>query len=248
MLFRSIKLYYRKNGRFPAQLEDLYKPKTGNLRFLRQPYKDPMNKEDGAWRLIYVGPAGQLIGSLKPRTNLQLPVAGTPAGGATAGSGTAAGAGTTGAGANAGGTQGGTTGTGGAAGGTGTPTPGSGTPGQGGTPGDAQSGDSSALPPGNVDSPTVFGGRIIGIGSKIDRRSVIVFDKAKNYRLYEFIWDPAKDAGGSSQPGIVAPGGQPGVGPLGQPLPGQPGQPPGTGTNPNPNPNPNPGGNPPQQN
>ena len=244
---RAIKLYYRKNGRFPAQLEDLYKPKTGNLRFLRQPYKDPMNKEDGAWRLIYVGPAGQLIGSLKPRTNLQLPVAGTPTGGATAGSGTAAGAGTTGAGGNAGGTQGGTTGSGGAAGGTGTPAPGTGTPGQG-APGDAQSGDSSALPPGNVDSPTVFGGRIIGIGSKIDRRSVIIFEKAKNYRLYEFIWDPAKDTGGSSQPGIATPGGQPGVGPLGQPLPGQPGQPPGTGTNPNPNPNPNPGGNPPQQN
>lgn len=245
---RAIKLYYRKNGRFPAQLDDLYKPKQGSLRFLRQPYKDPMNKEDGSWRLIYVGPAGQLIGSLKPRTNLQLPVAGTPtapAGGAAAGSGTG-GAGTS---SNPAGAQGGATGTGGASGGTGTPTPGSGTPGQGGTPGgdqgQGQPGDGSGLPAGNVDSPTVFGGRIIGIGSKIDRRSVIFFDKAKNYRLYEFIWDPSKDTGGSSQPGIGTPGGQPGVGPLGQPLPGQPGQtPPGTG----PNPNPNPGGNPPQQN
>src|SRR5271169_6602194 len=80
---RGIKLYYRKLGRFPTSLEDLTKPKVGSLRFMRQAYKDPMNKEDGSWRFIYVGPAGQLIGSLKPpQQNLQLPSAagiGTPA-------------------------------------------------------------------------------------------------------------------------------------------------------------------------
>src|SRR5271170_5183948 len=68
---RAIKLYYRKNGRFPTSLDDLTKPKTGSLRYLRQARKDPMNKEDGSWRLIYVGPAGQLIGSLKPPQSLQ---------------------------------------------------------------------------------------------------------------------------------------------------------------------------------
>jgi len=52
---RGVKLYYRKMGRFPTSLDDLTKPKTGSLRFMRQAYKDPMNKEDGAWRLIYVG-------------------------------------------------------------------------------------------------------------------------------------------------------------------------------------------------
>src|SRR5882724_4281366 len=79
---RGVKLYYRKMGRFPTSLDDLIKPKVGSLRFMRQAYKDPMNKEDGTWRLIYVGPAGQLIGSLKPHDNLQLPQAGgtaTPA-------------------------------------------------------------------------------------------------------------------------------------------------------------------------
>src|SRR6266705_567955 len=79
---RGVKLYYRKMGRFPTSLDDLTKPKVGSLRFMRQAYKDPMNKEDGTWRLIYVGAAGQLIGSLKPRQNLQLPQAGgigTPA-------------------------------------------------------------------------------------------------------------------------------------------------------------------------
>src|SRR5205807_9401559 len=79
---RAIKLYYRKMGRFPTSLDDLTKPKIGSLRFLRQAYKDPMNTQDGSWRLIYVGPGGQLIGSLKPRPNLQfgrVPGMGTPA-------------------------------------------------------------------------------------------------------------------------------------------------------------------------
>src|SRR5712671_1385144 len=75
---RGVKLYYRKMGRFPTSLDDLTKPKVGSLRFMRQTYKDPMNKEGGEWRLIYVGAAGQLIGSLKPPQNLQLPQATAP--------------------------------------------------------------------------------------------------------------------------------------------------------------------------
>src|SRR5229473_4275514 len=76
---RGIKLFYRKNGRFPTSMDDLVKPKVGSLRFMRQAYKDPMNKEDGTWRMIYVGPAGQLIGSLKPpQQNLRIPQAGSP--------------------------------------------------------------------------------------------------------------------------------------------------------------------------
>ena len=40
-----------------------------------------MNKEDGSWRLIYVGPAGNLIGSLKPpQGGIQMPVPGGQAG------------------------------------------------------------------------------------------------------------------------------------------------------------------------
>ena len=224
---RAIKLYYRKTGRFPAELDDLYKPKIGSIRFLRQPYKDPMNKEDGSWRLIYVGPAGQLVGSLKPRSNLQLPAQGAPGGAVGAGPGTAAGTGSTPPGtptAAAGGTGAGQTGA--SASGTGTPTGGTAS-GQG----DASSATGDQLPPGNVDSPTVFGGKIIGVGSKIDRRSVIFYDKAKNYRLFEFIWDPSKDTGGANQPLLSGPG-----------RPGQPAQPGQAPANPNPNPTPNPGG------
>src|SRR6202163_138598 len=73
---RGVKLYFRKMGRFPTSIDDLTKPKTGSLRFMRQAYKDPMNGEDGSWRLISVGRAGQLIGSLKPPQTLQLPGSG----------------------------------------------------------------------------------------------------------------------------------------------------------------------------
>jgi hypothetical protein len=65
---RGIRLYYQKLHHFPTQLDDLYKPKTG-IRFMRQPYKDPMNTTDGTWRIIYVGPVGQIIGSLTQPTN-----------------------------------------------------------------------------------------------------------------------------------------------------------------------------------
>src|ERR1700738_4851376 len=78
---RGSKLYYRKTGRFPTPVDDLTKPILGSLRFMRQAYKDPMNKEDGKWRFIYVGPSGQLIGSLKPPQKFPLPrQPGTPAG------------------------------------------------------------------------------------------------------------------------------------------------------------------------
>src|ERR1700758_3618275 len=70
---RGIRLYvryYQTHGgttRFPTSMEDLTKNKVG-IRFMRQAYKDPVNKVDGSWRVIYVGPNGQLIGSLKNRT------------------------------------------------------------------------------------------------------------------------------------------------------------------------------------
>jgi hypothetical protein len=71
-----------------------------------------------------------------------------------------------------------------------------------------------------------MGGNIIGVGSKINKKSIMVYDKAKNYRLFEFIWDPSKDTFGMGQPGMqtgTGLGGQPVGQPIGQPI-GQPGQ------------------------
>lgn len=230
---RGIKLYYQKLGRFPNSMDDLVKPKIGNLRFMRQAYKDPMNKEDGTWRLIYVGPAGNLIGSLKaPQGGIQMPGAGGQAGAfgaasggigsqpgtsvSTSSAGTAPGApvaptGTAGAGTVAQGTDTTVTGT-----------------------------DTQAIPTG--DTPTIVGGNIIGVGSKVNKSSIIVYEKAHNYRLFEFIWDPSKDLGIAAAPAapVGAPGstGAPGQNPFGsQPNPlNPPPTPPTAAPNPTPNP------------
>src|SRR5215470_10187145 len=201
---RGIKMYYRKTGKFPTTLEDLTKPKIGNIRFMRQAYKDPMNAKDGEWRLIYVGPAGQLIGSLKPKRALQLTglggfqnmaapnLGGQPSFGQPLGQapnqimGNSRGIAPGGMPQSADTTEPGTT--------------------------DADSADSPANEALLASEPvTVMGGNIIGVGSKINQRSLVIYDKAKNYRQFEFIWDPSKD--------VMTVGSQPPAGstPLGQP-------------------------------
>ncbi|HMK28620.1 MAG TPA: hypothetical protein VK473_02980 [Terriglobales bacterium] len=49
---RAIKRYYKKFGRYPANLQAL--EDSNHLRFLRKRYKDPMT-EDGNWRLVRYG-------------------------------------------------------------------------------------------------------------------------------------------------------------------------------------------------
>jgi hypothetical protein len=114
-----------------------------------------------------------------------------------------------------------------------------------GTPVSADQGDpgSQAVP--TADTRTIIGGNIIGVGSKVNKSSIIIYDKAKNYLLYEFIWDPSKDGFGAGQPGM-----QTGTG-LGQPAGQNPfGQPPGqnpTNAPQNPQPPPQQPQNPPPQ-
>ena len=237
---RGVKLYYRKMGRFPTSLDDLTKPKVGSLRFMRQAYKDPMNKEDGTWRFIYVGAAGQLIGSLKPpQQNLQFPQAGgigTPASalnrpGAPTQQPSPNGPQGQQPGSQPGSQPGGTT-------------SGTNPPGTTGTPVSTDQSGSGSNPQQSLlsDTPTIIGGNIIGVGSKVNKSSIIVYEKAKNYRLFEFIWDPSKDNVGVGQPGMqtgTGLGQTPGQMPFGQ----QPGQNP---TNPPQNPQ-QPPQNPPQQ-
>jgi len=191
---RGIKLYQRKLGRFPTSLDDLTKPKVGTLRFMRKAYKDPMNKEDGSWRLIYVGPAGQLIGSLKPPQTINVTAAGGSALGTPAS--TLAGANQPQPGVSPGqapaGAQAGTTP--GAAGGQTPPN----------LSAEDQGESASNLAAGApADAPVIIGGNIIGVGSKVAERSVKVYEKAKNYRLFEFVWDPSKDALIVGQPGAL---------------------------------------------
>ena len=228
---RGVKLYYRKMGRFPTSIDDLTKPKIGSLRFMRQQYKDPMNKEDGSWRLIYVGPAGQLIGSLKPpQQGLQMPGAGGIGTPATAMGGLNAPSQPGGIGQQS---QGGLLPSGASSATNSNTTP----PGTTGTPVSADQGtpSSNGQGAGLGETPTIIGGNIIGVGSKIDKPSIIVYEKAKKYLLYEFIWDPSKDRLVTGQPGMQT--GQPIGQQIGQPIGQQPGQNPG---NPPQNPPPNP--------
>jgi hypothetical protein len=217
---RGIKLYYRKTGHFPTSVDDLTKPKLGSLRFMRQAYKDPMNKEDGSWRFIYVGPNGQLIGSLKPPQSFQIP--GVNGGVNGAQPGTPAGASaqqTVSFGASGFGqqppAQPGVQGQPGQPGQPGA-NPNGATAGQPGSAGQSTAGNTAsddaanAAPSGllSADSALV-GGNIIGVGSKINKRSVIVYDKAKNYRLFEFVWNPSKDMANALNQQIGAPGQNP---------------------------------------
>ena len=186
---RGVRLYYTKLHRFPTALDDLYKPKTG-IRFMRQAYKDPMNTADGSWRLIYVGPNGQLIGSLKDRSMTGNPLAavgasgfGTPMGqngNSTFGSSSSSAFGNSMA--------------------TSTPgsspqnaAPGAQTPANGENP-DGSNAMGSLQPVDLSSTSTIIGGNIIGVGSKINKKSIIWYDKAKNYRQFEFIWDPSLDS------------------------------------------------------
>jgi hypothetical protein len=274
---RGIRLYvryYQTHGgatRFPTSMEDLTKNKVG-IRFMRQAYKDPVNAVDGSWRMIYVGPNGQLIGSLKSRPLL---------GGATNSSFAAS---SSGFGSGLGGTQSqvgntstfgnssfgnssfgnGSTGNssfGNASfgnssfnngGNTNAANPQGPTAGQGTQPNDL-SPDTMSTPQAiaSTDGTTeVVGGNIIGVGSKVNKASIIWYDRAKNYRQFEFVWDPSKEPinGGAAAGVIGVPpagvqngqngifGNQGGTGGFGQQPPGGiTGNPnPGTGNNPPP--------------
>jgi hypothetical protein len=201
---RAIKLYYRKNGKFPNTIDDLTEPKQGSLRYLRQAYKDPMNKEDGSWRLIYVGPSGQLIGSTKPAQSIGFGAAGAAGGGQLGTPAGASGGGFSsifGANGNpAQGAQGSQLGgpTPGAAAGTtqtATGQPGTGQPGTDNGTGTGTDANTGLTPgaPAPVDTSNFVGGNIIGIGSKVKQPSMMIYEKAKNYYQFEFIWDPSKD-------------------------------------------------------
>jgi hypothetical protein len=198
---RAIRFFYKKNGRFPKTIDELTAHHTDQPNFLRKAYKDPMNKADGSWRLIYVLPNGQLQGSVM-HTQLQgaMPIAG-PLGGNLPG-------GTT------------TPPTGGAIGqptmgGTGTQQPPSTT--QPGTTGSGQSSSSTS------DS-TVFGGSIIGVASKIKTPSLRIYKLGSSYFEWEFIWDPTA-VGGGNAPMPGTPVGTPTGTPTGTQPPTTPGQP-----------------------
>lgn len=268
---RGIRMYYLKMRRFPTSLDDITKPKN-NIRFMRQAYKDPMNTVDGSWRLIYVGPNGQLIGSLNSQflglygTNNPNGLAPNAAqnssfGGSSTSFGTSFS--NTGFG-NGRSSSFGNSSSGNSAFGQTSTNPADAnqsagtTPATGSSDPNAQNGDTSD-PSGqpqslnsSTDSSNTIGGNIIGVASKVNKKSFLWYQKAKDYRHFEFIWDPTKDMGyGAASRGIGVPVQNPaGIGAPGTVVPG--GNPPGAGnpqSNPQQNTNPtsDPNSNPPLQ-
>lgn len=72
-IVRAIRIYYRRTGRYPQDLEALQKGLV-NIHFVRsEALVDPMNKDaDGKWRFIYTNPTGQIIGSVHYATMQQM--------------------------------------------------------------------------------------------------------------------------------------------------------------------------------
>ena len=216
---RAIKLYFRKYGKFPKAVEDLTEAKNG-IHFLRKKFKDPMNKADGAWRFIYVGPGGQLIGSvtrtsitgipqppaavaavtppssvppnLPPQRRLVRNPSGdqNPAPDEEGGSDTGTDTDTS---LN--------------------PLPAAPAPPKTGIAGGGISGDGK-----------VFGGSLIGVGSKVDKASIKFYKGYGKYKEWEFIWDPQAEAAAAAgvAPGAGIPSQTPGQ-QFGQPFGGPPG-------------------------
>jgi len=236
---RAIRLYFRKTGRYPQDLEALRKG-LPQLHFLRQAYKDPMNASDGAWRFIYVNAAGQIIGSTRYASLQQMALMENPSlmGQSQAfpqlGVSAASLANQTSAfGAQPG--QSATLGSAPSAPPDATQNPSSDPSGQSATDQSgagqgaaAQStqqpqspsafGGSGQLgnpilqqkPTGPVDGP-VLGAFLTGVASKVDSPSLKVLHGAKKYKEWEFIWNPLADQAAAAQQAVGAVA-QPGVG------------------------------------
>ncbi|HXQ26024.1 MAG TPA: hypothetical protein VN822_06425 [Candidatus Acidoferrales bacterium] len=223
----AIQRYFRKTGHYPQNLDDL-KNGLPELHFLRlAAYKDPMNKGDGSWRMIYVNASGQIICSTKYATlqqmalmdlnGGQMPTAqqgampGTPVSGVTSGTSDTTNQ-------NAQGSQPGatTSGQGLTGGATGNPSGGAQTPGASQSDTSSQPGNPAAQlqPTGPCDGP-VIGGFVTGVASSVDKPSIRVYKGGKKYIEWEFIWNPIEDQARAVQQGLS---------PL-APQPGQPGQP-----------------------
>jgi type II secretory pathway pseudopilin PulG len=210
---RAIKMYYKKFGAYPPNLDALVK--TNEIRFLRKRYKDPMTGKDD-WHMIHFGenktPSYGFFGQ---------PIGGT-------GGSTLAGVGPGGVGQNLGGSIFGSSGVGGSSvggssiGGFGAgsnpgSTPGSnpgantdpnagngtnsngtnGTPGASTDPnsqnGSTGSGSSFMSGSSNGSGQTFGGGGIIGVESISPKATILEYKKKKHFNEWEFWYDPNAD-------------------------------------------------------
>src|SRR3984893_2639655 len=177
---RAIGMYFRKFGKYPTKVEDLVK-QTNGVRFLRQAYPEPMNKQDGSWRFIYVGPSGQLVGSLRHTSLLQSVVSTPVLPGASAQPGALTLPGAT-LSSSPGGSVSSDINTFGQSGQ-------QGQLGQQGQQATSQGFNALGAQPQSLQG-AVIGGNIIGVASKMKESSLRVYQGGDTYETWEFIWNP----------------------------------------------------------
>lgn len=198
----AIKRYFHKNGRYPASLEVLVQKDGNGIRYLRQPWPDPLNTKggaDGSWDLIHFGQA------------VSAEIVDQPPAAASGGSA-------------AGGKGGSSTGSSLEAGPSGTPP----APGALGMPvgtaaalaAGAGAGAGMGAPGAGISGPG--GGPVIGVASKNTQAAVHSFngfDTPHDWQfVYSYTMDPTLRAlGGAGQTGGALPGGVPQPKPSGGP-------------------------------
>ncbi len=203
---RAVKLYYKKFGRYPTNVDALVK--TNDIRFLRKKYVDPTTgKED--WKPIQFGQNktptamgffGQPLAGSSPGLSTTGLNGNAGLNGSTGGSSGVFGSisnslnqngqSQNGSATNGSGTDAGNSGTG-TSGGTdanGNPIAGSGTNGSG-TTGSGTTAGSGLTSTG----PTIGGVGIIGFSPNSPKQSIHVYKKKNHYNEWEFTWDPASD-------------------------------------------------------
>jgi len=241
-VIRAIRIFYRKTGHYPQTMDDLQKGLPG-VQFLRpEAATDPMNKDDGSWRFIYVNGAGQIIGSVRYASLQQMALIDLN-GGKLPGAqqGTAAGSSSQSSESDSGSQQSDSqqqstqgeqqAGQGGQQSSAqapqpqqpnqpfGAPPPAPSSSNGGNTLGLGTSAASGQVPASVLQAqPTgpvdgpVLGGLLTGVASKIDHPSLKVYKGGKTYQQWEFIWNPLEDQGRALQNGLAPQGQQPGVG------------------------------------
>ena len=237
---RAIKLYYKKFGAYPPNMEAL--EKTSEIRYLRKRYKDPVTGKD-EWHLIHFGEnktptamgffgqplTGSTIAGIGPGgvgASAGGGLFGNNSAGSSSGFGSNSGFGSTsGLGSNSGlnstSGQGSSNNAGATSGANGTGT-GNGT--TSGTDPNAPNGSSGSSGSSTTsgfgsnssgNNQTFGGGGIIGIESTSPKQAILEYKKKKHFNEWEFVYDPLADQTTiSNNTGIgqpAAPGGTNGI-------------------------------------
>lgn len=228
---RAVKLYYKKFGAYPANLEALVN--TNNVRFLRKKYVDPTTGKD-EWKIVRVGQQKtQTLGFFgQPIGGAGVPGAGLAGANGAGGIGGATGGSSIGGFGSSGsfGSNSGSSILGGATGSSGSstdPNSGSGsTSGSGSDPGNGQTGGTGTGGTGTIGTDPgsgsafgtpggqTFGGiGIMGFSPNSPKQSILVYKKKNHYSDWEFLYDPLAEQ--------MMQGGN--LGTIGQPVGNQPG-------------------------